>query len=569
MKTAIAIVFRCGLLLLLCWGCKEPFEPEVSNIDHSILVVEGHIEVGGGETMISLARTRPVYDSISSMPLDWAVVSLEAEDGSSWSLHLQESGQYLLLEPLPESQNYRLRIQTDGQTYLSDWLSPIITPEISEITFEKKEGDDPDRGIHHQIVTVINPQSPPSIVDPHPFPERDVQANNPFIQTDNQSYGLREKVSLTLQLTPNSSYHLAVRQLSPLPLYPANQWKQGEIYEPVENSFKIIPELYGHIVQGKSLASQVDTTETFYLSAHGKQSNLFLTNPLPNGDLFFETGAFRHFGYFIVQSSRSEDQVDFVLAPPFLPLRPKEDFELPQLQLSEAHREYIHHRILARESNNYFYPDLFLPVADRPSQFNTDKVYLLDDYNRFEDLETTIREYVQEAFVRRRNRKTSFYTANLPYDNLFKNEPLVLVDAMPVFDTDALARLDPKGIKSLEVVARYYFFQKQIFEGIISLTSFKGDFGEFDLPKNALFIEYPGIQLPKRINHPQSSPEANTHAPDFRNLLYWEAHGTTDATGRRQISFSTSDLSGFFEIRLSYVDDKGEWAEATAIIEVK
>ena len=69
------------------------------------------------------------------------MVSLEAEDGSSWSLHLQESGQYLLLEPLPENQNYRLRVQTDGQTYLSDWLTPIITPEISEISFEKKEGD--------------------------------------------------------------------------------------------------------------------------------------------------------------------------------------------------------------------------------------------------------------------------------------------------------------------------------------------------------------------------------------------------------------------------------------------
>src|SRR5690606_42022687 len=100
MKTAIAIVFRCGLLLLLCWGCKGPFEPEVSNIDHSILVVEGHIEVGGGETMISLARTRPVYDSISSMPLDWAVVSLEAVDGSCWSVHLQDIGYCLVLDPI-------------------------------------------------------------------------------------------------------------------------------------------------------------------------------------------------------------------------------------------------------------------------------------------------------------------------------------------------------------------------------------------------------------------------------------------------------------------------------------
>src|SRR5690606_6924060 len=126
---------------------------------------------------------------------------------------------YLEIPAHLPSDNYLLRVYTRNSPYLN-----------------------PDRGIHHQIVTVINPQSPPPIVDPQPFPERDVQANNPFIQTDNQSYGLREKVSLTLQLTPNSSYHLAVRQLSPLPLYPANQWKQGEIYEPVENSFKIIPE---------------------------------------------------------------------------------------------------------------------------------------------------------------------------------------------------------------------------------------------------------------------------------------------------------------------------------------
>ena len=461
-------------------------------------------------------------------------------------LTMGQAEAYLEVPTHLPSDNYLLRVYTRNSPYLN-----------------------PDSGIHHQIVTVINPQSPPSIVDPQPFPEWEMQTDNHFIQTNKKSYGLREKVFLTLQLDPHSSYHLAVRQLSHLPVIPANQWKKGEIYDPIENNPKLIPELYGHIVQGKSLASKVDTTETFFLSAHGRQSNLFLTHPLPNGDLFFETGAFRHFDYFIVQSSRSENQVDFVLESPFLPLRPKEGFELPPLQLSEAHREYIHSRMLAQEARNYFYPDHFLPVADQPSQFNADKIYLLDDYNRFEDLETTIREYVQEAFVRRRNRKTSFYTANLSYSNLFKNEPLVLVDAMPVFDTDALARLDPKGIKSLEVVARYYFFQKEIFEGIISLTSFKGDFGEFDLPKNALFIEYPGIQQPKKINYPPSSPEANNHSPDFRNLLYWEAHATTDVTGRKQISFSTSDVTGFFEIHLSHFDENGALVEATKIIEVK
>src|SRR5690606_28055781 len=169
----------------------------------------------------------------------------------------------------------------------------------------------------HQMVTVINPQSPPSIVDPQPSMAPDTPAHSPIIQTDKQSYGPGQKVSLTLELDPNSTYHLAVRQLSPLPVSPANQWKTEEIYDRIDKQSKVIPELYGHIVQGKSLASKVDTAETFFLSAHGKQSNLFLTNPLHNGDLFFETGAFRHFDYFIVQSSRSGDQVNFILESPF------------------------------------------------------------------------------------------------------------------------------------------------------------------------------------------------------------------------------------------------------------
>lgn len=135
------IAFRFVLLLLLCWSCKEPFEPEVSNVDHSILVLEGHIEVGGGESSISLGRTRPVYDSVARIPIRWAIMSLEAENGASWSLYHEEDGRYFLRDSLPEQQNYRLRILTDGQVYLSDWLIPIVTPEIPEISFEKKEGE--------------------------------------------------------------------------------------------------------------------------------------------------------------------------------------------------------------------------------------------------------------------------------------------------------------------------------------------------------------------------------------------------------------------------------------------
>jgi hypothetical protein len=188
---------------------------------------------------------------------------------------------YLEVPSHLSSDNYLLRVYTRNSPYLN-----------------------PDHGIHHQMVTVINPQSPPSIVDPQPSMAPDTPAHSPIIQTDKRSYGPRQKVSLTLELDPNSTYHLAVRQLSPLPVSPPNQWKREEIYDRIDKQSKVIPELYGHIVQGKSLASKVDTAETFFLSAHGKQSNLFLTNPLSNGDHYFETGAFRHFNNFNDQSSR-------------------------------------------------------------------------------------------------------------------------------------------------------------------------------------------------------------------------------------------------------------------------
>src|SRR5699024_4745630 len=150
---------------------------------------------------------------------------------------------------------------------------------------------------------------------------------------------------------------------------------------------------------------------------------------------------------------------------------------------------------------------------------------------------------------------------------IFQNDPLVLVDAMPVFDSDALSRLNPKGIKKLEVVNRHYFFQKEIYEGIIHLTSFKNDFGEFDLPKNALFIEYPGMQVPKTI--PTLMLDDKNRTPDFRNMLLWDTGAKSDEQGEQKVEFLTSELQGLFEVRLSYFDEKGEWSEHTQVFEIR
>src|SRR5690606_21146469 len=139
MKNLSLLSLQFFALMFFCWACREVCEPEVSSLDHNILVVEGYIEVGGGETSISLGRTNPVYDSASLSPVLSAAVNIESEGGSSWLLNHLGNGIYSLKDHIPEDQKYMLRISTEAGEYWSEWITPIITPEIQEVDSEKNE----------------------------------------------------------------------------------------------------------------------------------------------------------------------------------------------------------------------------------------------------------------------------------------------------------------------------------------------------------------------------------------------------------------------------------------------
>jgi|GEM_PF-6831193 len=101
-------------------------------------------------------------------------------------------------------------------------------------------------------------------------------------------------------------------------------------------------------------------------------------------------------------------QVDFILECPFFKNRPDPGFQLPVLQLSEGDREFLLDRLLTRETTSYFYLSSPVTVLENPPFLNADRTYLLEDYNRFEDIATTFREYAPEILVRRRDKKNLF-----------------------------------------------------------------------------------------------------------------------------------------------------------------
>jgi len=190
-------------------------------------------------------------------------------------------------------------------------------------------------------------------------------------------------------------------------------------------------------------------------------------------------------------------------------------------------------------------------------------VYELDDYQRFETLGLTLKEYVGEVVLRNRRGKTEFRVRNV--GGVTKENPLVLLDGVPIFDIDALSNWDPKDIKRIEVSNRYYKLGSKEVQGIINMYSFHGDMAKFPLGDQALVLDYPRPQPLLKINFPEYSGVKEDRRPDFRSLLYWTILEPANA----EVKFYTADHTGTFLAQLKYLDEDGQWREESVSFEVK
>lgn len=132
------------------------------------------------------------------------------------------------------------------------------------------------------------------------------------------------------------------------------------------------------------------------------------------------------------------------------------------------------------------YPARIKEVGDTLPFFGkADKDYLLDDYVRFPTMEEVLREFVAEVRVRKQRDKFRIEVLNVPYNLYFVNEPLILLDGLPVFDTNILMAIDPLKIRNIQVVAKKYYFGTKVLSGIVSFTSYDGDLAGYAIPRQA------------------------------------------------------------------------------------
>ncbi|MGN6618492.1 MAG: hypothetical protein ACTHJ5_15060 [Ilyomonas sp.] len=355
------------------------------------------------------------------------------------------------------------------------------------------------------------------------------------------------------------------------------RFKWENILHQTKPLFAFVPEYNGHIITGKiteaATREEAKNIET-YLSVPGLKTQFIPSTSDDKGNIKFEIEDFYGSSEIIVQPKEIKDnRYKITINDPFS--NAYSSVSLPTFNLpADNPNTLLEHSISMQVQNIYNSAKLkrfYQPISDTTAFYLTpDTKYYLDDYTRFNTIEEVLREYVSMVNVTRRNNQYHLPVFDKSREVMFQNDPLLLLDAVPITNFNKFMAFDPLKLKSLEVVNRKYFYGTSVFDGILNWKTYNGDLGNYELDPNAVIVDYEGLQLEREFYSPVYEEEQqNSHLPDFRNVLYWSPDISITQNEKRTISFYTSDLPGEYEVVVQGISSNGLPGSSVMKFEVK
>lgn len=172
-------------------------------------------------------------------------------------------------------------------------------------------------------------------------------------------------------------------------------------------------------------------------------------------------------------------------------------------------------------------------------------------------------------FVEAKKKKENYLLSVLSEDKkLSYDEPLILVDNLPVFDINNLMGIQPSKIEQIDVYNGNYTYGDLILKGLIVIQTNTDNFGGIDPPQHAVFVEYQTLTPQVRLQFPDyAGSEKQNRSPDFRNTLYWNPRLTTqrDTT----VPIFAGDRRGAYELIVRGLSDDGRFSVGKKIITIE
>lgn len=195
--------------------------------------------------------------------------------------------------------------------------------------------------------------------------------------------------------------------------------------------------------------------------------------------------------------------------------------------------------------------------------------YILDDYTRFPTMRETIVEVVNLVYIKQRKgiKTVHVIRPNNTYDsNLL---PLILMDGQRIKDHNKLIDFNVSKVKKISVVREDYIYGSQLFEGIISLETFEGNYKNIYSDSLVKNIElFKPLENKNYFKQYYDGTDKLKRIPDYRTQLLWLPNFEINAK-TKEVNFFTSDVDGTFEISLEGFTNNGEPVSLKEIIIVE
>lgn len=344
-----------------------------------------------------------------------------------------------------------------------------------------------------------------------------------------------------------------------------------------QSYFAYAPEYGGHVITGTVVDTRTGkpaAEKDAFLSVPGKWTQFATSESDSSGKVAWDFTNMYGSAEIVVQTDLGRDSlyrvdVDDPFSLEYVP-RQSRTFQLPlhnprtisALNMSMQ----IQNAYVAMDHQAWTWPAL----DSTPFYFRADEVYKLDDFTRFTTIEEVLREYVQLVNVSLRKNHFHIWTYDDPHKEPFLDDPLVLLDGVPIFNLDTFFKYDPFKIRKVEVLTRRYIIGQDAFDGVVSWTTYKGDLNGYNLDVHATAVDYEGLEAKREFYSPNYGGKdlKASRLPDYRNVLYWDPHLHTQAGVSRKVRFYTSDLPGTYIVIVQGIGENGEPLYGKALLNV-
>lgn len=404
--------------------------------------------------------------------------------------------------------------------------------------------------------------------------------HNEIISTDRSLYGVRSKGEIRLKNLPDENISLAVSIAGADPLYasgtPAVEWKKKlSSFGSERQMITYLPEYEGAIIEGKLMNNKTNEVEyikdvSTLLSFPGKEIQLFGGKIKEDGMVSFFThqinGRKEIAATAYTTYNNNSFRVDLV--SPFATHTP---ISMPVLKIDSSWHDYLEQRNLAVQVLEAYNADSLSRVKLIPPYFNYKpyKEYILDEYTRFNRMDEIFVEFILPVRIRRMDGKKVFNTLNERLDGFSIRQTLVLLDNIPVMNHELMVDYNPLLVKKVDVYLGHYLFGGQIFEGIVSFSTYNNNYPGITFEENTQLFDYEGTQEYRYFYAPQYEANVPDRMPDFRHTLLWEPSLMSNGEKELVIPFSTSDLPGNYQVTVEGIGTNGSVVSASCFIEVK